>query len=69
MEPPEWLVRFRAEDWMNDVDTVPPEWGLGDPLWRVVRARELWRAAGRDWLDERGRRDEWFALTRPVVAR
>lgn len=69
-EVPEWLRRFVLAEWVDELEQ-PPEWWAHDPqMWRALGARERWRKAGQAWLDDRGRRGEWYELTRSkVVAR
>ncbi|MCW2902562.1 MAG: hypothetical protein JWO67_4827 [Streptosporangiaceae bacterium] len=49
-EVPEWFWQFKWQDWGL------PRKASGEPvdLAAVAAAREVWRAAGTEWLDERG---------------
>ncbi|GIF16211.1 hypothetical protein [Actinoplanes teichomyceticus] len=67
---PAWLPVFEPSRWTDPADRPPADWGFGSAMWRAIRGHERWADAGREWLAERGRRAEWYALTRPrVVAR
>lgn len=69
-EVPGWLRTFDPAAWVDERDAPPEWWPHGAPMWRFLRAREQWRQAGLSWLDDRGRRTDWYALTRsPVVSR
>ncbi|BEL09199.1 hypothetical protein Q0Z83_073900 [Actinoplanes sichuanensis] len=67
LDPPTWLVRFDPADWWDSVPAVPRGWGHSEHMWRAVNMHQQWRDAGRSWLDNRGHRDAWYALTRPLV--
>lgn len=61
--PPE-LRTFDPVAWSPRVEAPPEGWAFGVARWEQIRSAELWREAGRSWLDDRGRRGEWFVLTR-----
>lgn len=64
---PTWLTVFVVESWVDPTDRPPAHWPFGSAMWRDIRGRERWADAGREWLTARGRRGEWFALTRQRV--
>jgi len=71
---PDWLTLFRYAEWADETEQPPPWWSSGDgphsaARWRGIQARRRWSDAGKAWLEERGRRRDWFALVHPESAR
>ena len=57
-ELPEWLCRFRVEDWADEVGPPPVWWDERDEQagmpWRHFKARLTWQRARRDWERKHG---------------
>jgi hypothetical protein len=64
---PSWLPAYDPAAWADPTDRPPADWGFGSELWRRIRGHERWSAAGREWLEARDRRGEWYRLTRQEV--
>lgn len=50
LEPPEWIWQFRWKDWGLEMPSESNPVKVDD--WHA--ARQQWRKACREWLDERG---------------
>lgn len=61
---PSWLPVFVLAEWKDPTDRPPADWAFGARMWQEIRSAERWADAGREWLTDRGRRGEWYRLTR-----